>query len=475
MKAKIKLGFLPTFGEVFDFEDAKRVAGEVREWLKKNETIELVDIDWLNEHKIYYNEGDMEKVLEYFQAQKVDAVFNVVCAFGAELSVCRIMKELRKPLLLWGPRDEYPREDGWRKRDSQCGALATSKCLRRFNLPFSYIVSSTVDSTTFQNGFDTFVRVANILKTFRNLRIGQIDTRPKTFMSVMVNETELLERFGIQIVPCSLVNITDAVFEMIEKNRAELEKEVEEYKKEVCCCGIEDEKILRIIALKHAIKDFAVREGCAVVAMHCWHEVEARLGVSPCAAMGMVSSEGIPVTCETDIHGAISAAIAGAATLGESSVLFPDITIRHPENPNAELIWHCGPFPMSEKKCGAPAKLSDDHYNFNDGCPGCGEFLMRDGDITMVRFDGALGEYGVLLAEGKTVEGPFTRGTYMYAEFANWPKIEYTVANGYYCHHAAVVYGKVAVALSEFARYIGIDVDAMGPTKEEIQDYLIGD
>lgn len=471
---KIRLGYLPTFGEVFDFDDAKRVAQEVREFLAVNEMIELVDIDWLNKDKLYHDEADQNKVYEYFVEKKVDAVFNVVCAFGAELSVCRIAKKLNKPLLLWGPRDDYPREDGWRKRDSQCGALATSKSLVRFDIPFSFIVSSALDSETFKNGFENFVRTANVIKKFGNLKIGQIDTRPKTFMSVMVNESELLERFGIQIVPCSLVNITDVALKMVEEQTELLDKEIEEYKKEVCTENITQVQLRNIMALKHAIKDFAVREDCSVVAMHCWHEVEARLGISACASMGMVSDEDIPVVCETDIHGAISAAIAGAATMGESKVLFPDITIRHPANDNAELLWHCGPFPMGEKKNSCQASLSDEHYNFNNGCPGCGEFQMRDGKITMVRFDGAKGVYGIMAAQGKTVEGPHTRGTYLWAEFENWPKIEYTIAKSFYCHHAAVVYGEIAPVLYEVSKYLDLKFDALGPSEEEIEKYLIG-
>ena len=36
------------------------------------------------------------------------------------------------PVLLWGPRDERPDENGVRLRDSQCGLFATGKVLRRF-------------------------------------------------------------------------------------------------------------------------------------------------------------------------------------------------------------------------------------------------------------------------------------------------------------------------------------------------------
>ena len=295
----------------------KRVAQEVREFLAVNEMIELVDIDWLNKDKLYHDEADQNKVYEYFVEKKVDAVFNVVCAFGAELSVCRIAKNSTN-LFSFGVLGTIIPRRRMEKRNSQCGALATSKSLVRFDIPFSFIVSSALDSETFKNGFENFVRTANVIKKFGNLKIGQIDTRPKTFMSVMVNESELLERFGIQIVPCSLVNITDVALKMVEEQTELLDKEIEEYKKEVCTENITQVQLRNIMALKHAIKDFAVREGCSVVAMHCWHEVEARLGISACASMGMVSDEDIPVVCETDIHGAISAAIAGAATMGKA-------------------------------------------------------------------------------------------------------------------------------------------------------------
>ena len=46
----------------------------------------------------------------------------------------------------WGPRDDAPLPDGARSRDTQCGLFATSKILARYDVPFTYIVNSCIDT-----------------------------------------------------------------------------------------------------------------------------------------------------------------------------------------------------------------------------------------------------------------------------------------------------------------------------------------
>ena len=76
----------------------------------------------------------------------------------------------------------------------------------------------------------------------------------------------------------------------------------------------------------------------------------------PCAVNALLNDEGIPVVCETDIHGAITSLMVEAAGMGESRSFFADWTIRHPDNPNGELLQHCGPWPISIAK-GKPIHL----------------------------------------------------------------------------------------------------------------------
>ena len=70
----------------------------------------------------------------------------------------------------------------------------------------------------------------------------------------------------------------------------------------------------------------------------------------PCAANAILNEQGIPVVCETDIHGAITALLTEAAGMGETRSFFADWTIRHPDIENGELLQHCGPWPVSVAK-----------------------------------------------------------------------------------------------------------------------------
>jgi L-fucose isomerase-like protein len=76
--------------------------------------------------------------------------------------------------------------------------------LRRFRVPFTYITNSWIGDKIFEKGFSNFLSAASVVKAFRNMRIGMISTRPGEFWSIMANEGELLEKFGIEVIPVAL-------------------------------------------------------------------------------------------------------------------------------------------------------------------------------------------------------------------------------------------------------------------------------
>ena len=48
--------------------------------------------------------------------------------------------------------------------------------------------------------------------------------------------------------------------------------------------------------------------------------------------LGEMADEGLPISCETDINGAVTLAMLQAVTLGKESSFLADLTIRHPQN-----------------------------------------------------------------------------------------------------------------------------------------------
>lgn len=344
-----KLGYAPTRRFVFSAEDAFKYKVLIRQKMESfGLPIEIVDLEGLNKEGLLYDDlYNAEEIIKHFQHQEVDAVFFPHCNFGTEDMVGRVAKAIGKPVLLWGPRDEAPLEDGMRLRDTQCGLFATGKILRRFNVPFTYITNSRVDDPVFERGFRNFVAAANVVKHFRSMRILQIGPRPTSFWTMMCNEGELLERFGIEIYPITLEDIKRASLKAAAKDSPELLEAIQYIKEKLDYTEVGEEAVRKIAALKVAMKNYAIQSNSTAIAIQCWSSLQDAMGIMPCLANAILTDEQIPVTCETDIHGAITSIMVQAASMNTAPTFFADLTIRHPENPNGELLFHCGNFPVS--------------------------------------------------------------------------------------------------------------------------------
>ena len=132
-----------------------------------------------------------------------------------------------------------------------------------------------------------------------------------------------------------------------------------------------------------------------------------------------------------------------SATRGKEKPIQGEFTCRHPENDNAELLWHCGPFPASCKADGEKPCLYGTKPSFR----------VKDGRYTIARFQAEKGKYYLLGGEFNTCKGPKTFGTYMWAEFENLPKVERKLVEGPYIHHMTEIYGEYASYLEEFTKY----------------------
>ena len=193
--------------------------------------------------------------------------------------------------------------------------------------------------------------------------------------------------------------------------------------------AIKENELENVAALKVAMKRLAAKYGCNAVAIQCWNALQGELGIMPCAANSLMNEEGIPVVCETDIHGAITALLAEAADLNRTPSFFADWTVRHPDNENGELLQHCGPWPLScaKEKPTIGYPLAFDH-------PGAVEAEAKHGPVTLCRFDGDNGEYSLLLGRAEGIDGPYTKGTYLWVEVENWKRLEAKLVEGPYIH-----------------------------------------
>lgn len=452
---KIKIGlvperrFLPGPKRTGIFNPDYAVANKEKAiaYIEKNyadENTEFCNIDFLNEEGLLYHVDQCEEVAKYFKEQEVDAIFIINCNFGNEEAAGKIAQMAGKPVLLWGPRDTIFCKDGTRYTDTQCGLFAISKQLKRYNVPFSYIENCHIEDKAFDSGLRQFLSVVCMVKNFQKLKIVQVGARVKPFKCVMANELELMEKFGIDIVPINMAEATAKLNKIYTEKIDQLKNDAEKIKEKIDTSTISDELLVKMMTFVYFYQELDEENKASIISTECWTSMQLAFGAMPCLAMSILADMGTFVICESDIYGAITSALLACAARGKTPPFFAEFTSRNPQNDNSELLWHCGPFAYSLKKDGVKAEL----YNVKPS------WQLADGEYTIARFQAERGKHYLLGGSFKTTEGPYTFGTYLWGEFDNLPKVERKLVEGAYIHHMSEVKGNYEDTLKEFCKYV---------------------
>jgi len=446
------LGLAPIGKFVFSHEDALVQKAKVEELLARL-GVRYVNVDEVIPDGMVRDQSHVDPVVNHLRAQGVDAVFLPHCNFGTEGACGMIAKKLGVPALLWGPRDEAPLPDGTRLRDTLCGLFASSKVLRKLGVTFTYVENCRTDDPALAEGILDFVAAANVVKSLRTMRIGQVGGRIDFFWTCIVNESELLERFGVEVVPMDLVSVVRDTKARAAAGRKGYLDEIEALKQRVAFDGFSSvDPIVNVLAFRDELLRRAEDQGLTAFAVESFMSVCEELGAMVEFSLAEVTARGIPAACETDVHGAISSVLLQSAAIETEPTFLADLTVRHPERDDAVLLWHCG-FPLSLCHPDSPAAIGT-HWILPGIPPGSCHWRMKDGEITVCRFDGDSGDYHLIAGEGRTVDGPPTQNVYCWLGVENWPRWERAFIEGPYIHHVACAYGRRARILREAARYI---------------------
>lgn len=451
-KSKPLMGLCPIGKFVFSNEDAVKYKKLLQQKLKEWE-VDYTDLEGVLEDGLIKDQKHVDIAVDHFCRAGVDCLFVPHCNFGTEGAVGMIAKKLNVPTLLWGPRDESPLSDGRRLRDTLCGMLASSKVLHKLGVPFTYIENCRMDDKLLQCGIDTFLRAVSVANVFRKgVKIGHVGQRIDFFWTTIINESELLERFNIEVLPIDIVEFIEAVRNRVSKGRPGYLKEVKMLRAVAKVEGFDnDDALINVYAVRdqllalgrdHGLEGFAIQDFMSLInAMGAY-----------CFYANSLVSEHYPIGCESDIHGAISNILLNRAGFNAASTYLVDVTIRHPDNDNGVLLWHAGA-PVS--MCHSDEKVRiGDHWILPSPLSGMPHFRMKDGPITVARFDGDGGEYSLAIGEGKSIDGPETQNTYVWMEVDNWPRWERILMEGPFIHHIGMTYGHYAHALTEACKYV---------------------
>jgi len=450
MSATPLLGLAPIGKFVFSHEDAMRIKRELQERLAAW-GVRFVDLEGVIPDGMVRDQAHVDPVVEHLKTQGIDALFLPHCNFGTEGAAGMIARKLGVPTLLWGPRDEAPLEDGKRLRDSLCGLFASSKVLHKLGVPFTYIENCRIDDEPLREGMDRFLRAANVASAFRTgIRIGHIGQRIDFFWTTIINESELLERFKVEVLPIDMVQFIRHAKDRATANAAAYAGEVKRLRAEMDIVNLDDDTVARILAVRDQMLAEVADRGLDGLAMQDFDSLVEEIGAYCFLANSMVSDT-VPVSLESDIHGAISNILLHRASYGDP-VFLVDITIRHPEDYNGILLWHAGA-PLSMAALGARVEVGH-HWILPSPLSGMPHFPLRGGNLTVARFDGDHGNYQLAIGEGESMDGPYTRNNYVWMQVDNWPRWERLLMEGPFIHHTAMAYGRFGDVLREACKYL---------------------
>jgi len=446
------LGVCPIGKFVFSHEDA--LAQKTAIFEKLNEMkINYCTIENVISNGMVRDQKHVEPVVEHFKKQRIDALFVPHCNFGTEGAVGMIAKKLSVPVLIWGPRDEAPLPDGSRLRDTLCGMFATTGVLYKLQVPFTYIENCRINENQFEQGISLFIRASAVAKAIRKMKIGQIGNRIDFFWSTIIDERDLLQKFGIQVFPIDMVEFLWNIKKRASQNKTIYSKEVDDIKKWLSVEGLNDnEPLINSLALRDELIELAQDQNLDAFAIQSFSSIQKELGGASGLGGSMVEDAGIPIASETDIHGAISSVLLEASSNTLEPSFFPEFTIRHPENDNAVLMWHAEA-PLSLRDGKSKVKLAPP-WILKNLPPDSLHFKLKDGMLTVCRFEKAGNEYVLGVGEGKTVPGPYTQEFYVWMEVDDWPHWERKLMDGPYIHHCSAIYDQCADVLVEACKYI---------------------
>ena len=419
------------------------------------------------------NELHMRKALAELKEAGCNALVVYLGNFGPESSETLLAKEFGGPVMFVAAAEEAGDRLLDDRGDAYCGMLNASYNLKLREIQ-AYIPEYPVGTPEeVACMMEEFLPVARTILGLRNLKIISFGPRPQDFLACNAPIKRLYD-LGVEIQENSELDLYESFLkhegdERIAEVAASMEKELG--------AGNKKSEILPKLAqyeltlLDWIEKNKGSREYVAI-AGKCWPAFQTMFGFVPCYVNSRLTAQGIPVSCEVDIYGALSEFIG--TCVSEDAVTLLDINNSVPADMYASEI--AGKYPYTLKDtfmgfhCGntPSCKLSSCEMKYQmimarslpvEVTSGTLEGDIAPGSITFFRLQStADAKLRAYVAEGEVLPVA-TRsfggiGVFAIPEMGRFYR--HVLIEKNYPHHGAVAFGHYGKALFDVFRYLGV-------------------
>ena len=442
---------------------------------------EKYDIEDIYECPICIVESEIHMIqaLEDIKNAGCNALCVYLGNFGPEIAETLLAKHFDGPKMFIAAAEETGNDLCGGRGDAYCGMLNASYNLALRNIK-AYIPEYPVgDAYDCADMIHEFVPIAKAVIGLQGLKIISFGPRPLNFLACNAPIKQLYN-LGVEIEENSELDL----FEAFNKHEGDeripaIVKEMEEELGE----GNKKPEILAKLAqyeltLKDWVRDHKGYRKYVAIAGKCWPAFQTQFGFVPCYVNSRLTAQGIPVSCEVDIYGALSEYIG--TVVSEDTVTLLDINNTVPKDMYAEDIKEKYDYTLQDTfmgfHCGntAKSKLSFCEMKYQmimaralpeEVTQGTLEGDIVPGDITFYRLQStADNKLRAYIAQGEVLPVA-TRsfgsiGVFAIPEMGRFYR--HVLIEGNYPHHGAVAFGHFGKTLFEVFKYIGVEVDEIG-------------
>ena len=280
---------------------------------------------------IIENEVDMRKALAEVNEAGCNAIVVYLGNFGPESSEILLVKEFQGPAAVIAAAEESGDSLLDDRGDAYCGMLNASYNLKLRNLR-AYIPEVPVgDAEECADMINDFKTVARVRIALSDLKIISFGPRPQDFLACNAPIKQLYN-LGVEIEENSELDL----FEAFNKHEGDerIQSVVDDMAAELGSGNKKPEILSRLAQYELTLRDWVeAHKGSrsnVIIAGKCWPAFQTQFKCVPCYVNSRLAKDGIPVSCEVDIYGALSEYIG--ELVSEDTVTLLDINNTVPKD-----------------------------------------------------------------------------------------------------------------------------------------------
>ena len=378
----------------------------------------------------------------YFYEHRVDAVCVLAASWFEDYLVLDMLEECDVPVILYA---RPGMETG-----SLCGMQQLGFMLKQLGKPYCFVFDEVGAPAALQRAWQ-YAAAAALRHQLRRARIGWLGHRVQGMTETTPHELALKKLLGPRVVSIDSQVFLERAAKVPESS---VEDTWEQLKAQVGQVTATKEAGIDSLRVYVTLKDMIQELGLAALAVGCYPHLMGRV----CLAASLLGEQGVPVSCEGDVNGAVGMLMLTRLTgqpVHNTDMLDPIPT------ENAIVFTHCGSggFSLAANPSAVtlgPVRLMN--------CGLCCLFPARPGPVTLINIVPTLNSYRIAALYGEATETDMVfPGNPLRVRFAaDYRQILSWVAREGLGHHWMAAYGDSRQTVADLAGMTGCEWSTFG-------------